>query len=204
MTIQIDSNDDLIMSDAELPTEYGNFRIGAYTGPDGKEHATLYTGDLSSSEKPPLVRIHSECLTGDAFGSLKCDCGPQLEASLKRIQEEGNGALVYMRQEGRGIGLYSKIQAYALQDQGHDTLDANLLLGLPADGREYDIAAEMLKDLGLTEIRLMTNNPLKIKGLQDNGITVKQRLQHQSGVGPRNVDYLSTKRRRMGHLLNVE
>ena len=204
MTIQIDSNDDLIMSDAELPTEYGNFRIRAYTGPDGKEHATLYTGDLSSSEKPPLVRIHSECLTGDAFASLKCDCGPQLEASLKRIQEEGNGALVYMRQEGRGIGLYSKIQAYALQDQGHDTLDANLLLGLPADGREYDIAAEMLKDLGLTEIRLMTNNPLKIKGLQDNGITVNQRLQHQSGVGPRNVDYLSTKRRRMGHLLNVE
>ena len=204
MTIQIDSNDDLIMSDAELPTEYGNFRIRAYTGPDGKEHATLYTGDLSSSEKPPLVRIHSECLTGDAFASLKCDCGPQLEASLKRIQEEGNGALVYMRQEGRGIGLYSKIQAYALQDQGHDTLDASLLLGLPADGREYDIAAEMLKDLGLTEIRLMTNNPLKIKGLQDNGITVKQRLQHQSGVGPRNVDYLSTKRRRMGHLLNVE
>lgn len=204
MTIQIDSNDDLIMSDAELPTEYGNFRIRAYTGPDGKEHATLYTGDLSSSEKPPLVRIHSECLTGDAFASLKCDCGPQLEASLKRIQEEGNGALVYMRQEGRGIGLYSKIQAYALQDQGHDTLDANLLLGLPAYGREYDIAAEMLKDLGLTEIRLMTNNPLKIKGLQDNGITVKQRLQHQSGVGPRNVDYLSTKRRRMGHLLNVE
>ena len=160
--------------------------------------------DLSSSEKPPLVRIHSECLPGDAFASLKCDCGPQLEASLKRIQEEGNGALVYMRQEGRGIGLYSKIQAYALQDQGHDTLDANLLLGLPADGREYDIAAEMLKNLGLTEIRLMTNNPLKIKGLQDNGITVKQRLQHQSGVGPRNVDYLSTKRRRMGHLLNVE
>ena len=204
MTIQIDSNDDLIMSDAELPTEYGNFRIRAYTGPDGKEHATLYTGDLSSSEKPPLVRIHSECLTGDAFASLKCDCGPQLEASLKRIQEEGNGALVYMRQEGRGIGLYSKIQAYALQDQGHDTLDANLLLGLPADGREYDIAAEMLKDLGLTEIRLMTNNPLKIKGLQDNGITVKQRLQRQSGVGPRNVDYLSMKRRRMGHLLNVE
>ena len=192
----------IVKADALLPTKFGDFRIRAFRDSEtNKEHALLY---LDNANKTPLVRVHSECLTGDAFASLKCDCGPQLEASLKRIQEEGNGALVYMRLEGRGIGLYSKIQAYALQDQGHDTLDANLLLGLPADGREYDIAAEMLKDLGLTEIRLMTNNPLKIKGLQDNGITVKQRLQHQSGVGPRNVDYLSTKRRRMGHLLNVE
>ena len=204
MTIQIDSNRSEIKSDAELPTEYGNFRIRAFVGPDGKEHATLYTGKLANADKPPLVRIHSECLTGDAFGSLKCDCGPQLEASLKRIQEEGNGALVYLKQEGRGIGLFSKIQAYALQDQGHDTLDANLLLGLPADGRKYDVAAEMLKELGLTEIRLMTNNPLKIRGLMENGIVVRQRVQHQSGVGPRNMGYLSTKRHRMGHLLNVE
>ena len=204
MTIQIDSNRPKVESDAELPTEYGNFRIRAFVGPDGKEHATLYTGKLADADKPPLVRIHSECLTGDAFGSLKCDCGPQLEASLKRIQEEGNGALVYLKQEGRGIGLFSKIQAYALQDQGHDTLDANLLLGLPADGRKYDVAAEMLKELGLTEIRLMTNNPLKIRGLMENGIVVRQRVQHQSGVGPRNMDYLSTKRHRMGHLLNVE
>ena len=204
MTIQIDSNRSEVKSDAELPTEYGNFRIRAFVGPDGKEHATLYTGKLAGADKPPLVRIHSECLTGDAFGSLKCDCGPQLEASLKRIQEEGNGALVYLKQEGRGIGLFSKIQAYALQDQGHDTLDANLLLGLPADGRKYDVAAEMLKELGLTEIRLMTNNPLKIRGLMENGIVVRQRLQHQSGVGPRNMGYLSTKRHRMGHLLNVE
>ena len=188
----------------DRPTEYGNFRIRAFVGPDGKEHATLYTGKLADADKPPLVRIHSECLTGDAFGSLKCDCGPQLEASLKRIQEEGNGALVYLKQEGRGIGLFSKIQAYALQDQGHDTLDANLLLGLPADGRKYDVAAEMLKELGLTEIRLMTNNPLKIRGLMENGIVVRQRVQHQSGVGPRNMGYLSTKRHRMGHLLNVE
>jgi len=204
MTIQIDSNRSEFKSDAELPTEYGNFRIRAFVGPDGKEHATLYTGKLADADKPPLVRIHSECLTGDAFGSLKCDCGPQLEASLKRIQEEGNGALVYLKQEGRGIGLFSKIQAYALQDQGHDTLDANLLLGLPADGRKYDVAAEMLKELGLTEIRLMTNNPLKISGLRENGIVVRQRVQHQSGVGPRNMGYLSTKRHRMGHLLNVE
>ena len=204
MTIQIDSNRSEIKSDAELPTEYGNFRIRAFVGPDGKEHATLYTGKLADADKPPLVRIHSECLTGDAFGSLKCDCGPQLEASLKRIQEEGNGALVYLKQEGRGIGLFSKIQAYALQDQGHDTLDANLLLGLPADGRKYDVAAEMLKELGLTEIRLMTNNPLKIRGLREKGIVVRQRVQHQSGVGPRNMGYLSTKRHRMGHLLNVE
>ena len=204
MTIQIDSNRSEVKSDAELPTEYGNFRIRAFVGPDGKEHATLYTGKLANADKPPLVRIHSECLTGDAFGSLKCDCGPQLEASLKRIQEEGNGALVYLKQEGRGIGLFSKIQAYALQDQGHDTLDANLLLGLPADGRKYDVAAEMLKELGLTEIRLMTNNPLKIRGLMENGIVVRQRVQHQSGVGPRNMGYLSTKRHRMGHLLNVE
>ena len=204
MTIQIDSNRSDVNSDAELPTEYGNFRIRAFVGPDGKEHATLYTGKLADADKPPLVRIHSECLTGDAFGSLKCDCGPQLEASLKRIQEEGNGALVYLKQEGRGIGLFSKIQAYALQDQGHDTLDANLLLGLPADGRKYDVAAEMLKELGLTEIRLMTNNPLKIRGLMENGIVVRQRVQHQSGVGPRNMGYLSTKRHRMGHLLNVE
>ena len=204
MTIQIDSDRSEVKSDAELPTEYGNFRIRAFVGPDGKEHATLYTGKLADADKPPLVRIHSECLTGDAFGSLKCDCGPQLEASLKRIQEEGNGALVYLKQEGRGIGLFSKIQAYALQDQGHDTLDANLLLGLPADGRKYDVAAEMLKELGLTEIRLMTNNPLKIRGLMENGIVVRQRVQHQSGVGPRNMGYLSTKRHRMGHLLNVE
>jgi GTP cyclohydrolase II len=205
MTIQIDDNHPLsIESDSFLPTEFGNFRIRVFVGPDGKEHTTLYTGDLSNHENSPLVRIHSECLTGDAFGSLKCDCGPQLESAMRRIQDEGCGAIVYLRQEGRNIGLYSKIQAYALQDQGHDTLDANLLLGLPADGRTYDIAAEMLKDLGVSRIRLMTNNPLKIKGLIDNGINVEQRLEHVAGISNFNSQYLATKGARMGHLLDLD
>ena len=205
MTIQIDDNQPLeIESDSFLPTEFGNFRIRVFVGPDGKEHTTLYTGDLSHSESTPLVRIHSECLTGDAFGSLKCDCGPQLESAMRRIQDEGCGAIVYLRQEGRNIGLYSKIQAYALQDQGHDTLDANLLLGLPADGRTYDIAAEMLKDLEVGKIRLMTNNPLKINGLIENGIDVEQRLEHVAGISNFNSQYLATKGASMGHLLNLD
>ena len=205
MTIQIDDNHPLsIESDSFLPTEFGNFRIRVFVGPDGKEHTTLYTGDLSNPENSPLVRIHSECLTGDAFGSLKCDCGPQLESAMRRIQDEGCGAIVYLRQEGRNIGLYSKIQAYALQDQGHDTLDANLLLGLPADGRTYDIAAEMLKDLEVGRIRLMTNNPLKIKGLIDNGINVEQRVEHVAGISNFNSQYLATKGARMGHLLDLD
>mgnify|MGYP001198749475 CR=1 FL=1 len=204
MTIQIDSNDDLIMSDAELPTEYGNFRIRAYTGPDGKEHATLYTGDLSSSEKPPLVRIHSECLTGDAFASLKCDCGPQLQLAMRTIQETGVGAIVYLRQEGRGIGLFAKVQAYHLQDLGYDTLDANLALGLPADARTYEMAASMLQELGVRRVRLMTNNPLKVRGLEENGIEVEFRLPHMSGVSVQNIDYLKTKNDRMGHMLELE
>ena len=205
MTIQIDDIRPLsIESDSFLPTEFGNFRIRVFVGPDGKEHSTLYTGDISNPENTPLVRIHSECLTGDAFGSLKCDCGPQLESAMRRIQEEGCGAIVYLRQEGRGIGLYSKIQAYALQDQGHDTLDANLLLGLPADGRTYDVAAEMLKDLGFGTIRLMTNNPLKINGLIENGIDVEQRLEHVAGISNFNSEYLATKGAIMGHLLDLD
>ena len=205
MTIQIDDITPMpVDSDSFLPTEHGNFRIRVFVGPDGKEHSTLYTGDVCNAVNTPIVRIHSECLTGDAFGSLKCDCGPQLNAAMEKIQEEGCGAIVYLRQEGRNIGLYSRIQAYALQDQGHDTLDANLLLGLPADGRTYDVAAEMLKDLGMHKIRLMTNNPLKINGLIDNGITVESRVEHVAGISNFNSEYLATKGTRMGHLLDLD
>ena len=162
----------------------------------------MYTGDISNGDAP-LVRIHSECLTGDAFGSMKCDCGPQLEAAMRKIQEEGCGAIVYLRQEGRGIGLHSKIQAYALQDIGYDTLDANLALGLPADAREYGVAAKMLKEAGVKRVKLMTNNPLKIQGLRNNGIHVERRIEHISGGSLENIQYLSTKGKRMGHILDI-
>lgn len=203
MTIQVGTDDNSrIEADAYLPTEYGNFRVSVTMDEAGKEHSLLYVGDISSAEAP-LVRIHSECLTGDAFGSMKCDCGPQLKAAMKKIQETGCGAIVYLRQEGRGIGLHSKIQAYALQDIGYDTLDANLALGLPADARDYRIAAQMLSDAGVKKVRLMTNNPLKIEGLRVNGIEVDFRIEHISGVSIENIDYLSTKRKRMGHILDL-
>lgn len=189
-----------IKSDAILPTEQGNFRIRVFVDDKGAEHSILSVG-LDNSTKSPLVRIHSECLTGDAFGSLKCDCGPQLKAAMARIQEEGSGAIVYMRQEGRGIGLEAKIRAYALQDVGYDTLDANLALNLPADGREYDFSAHMLKQVGVDSVRLMTNNPLKIEGLRSNGIQIEERLPHISGRCKTNNHYLSTKAERMGHLI---
>ena len=188
-----------VESDALLPTEAGNFRVRVTVDDDGKEHSLMYTGLDSTSI--PLIRIHSECLTGDAFGSLKCDCGPQLKHAMDCIQEEGCGAIVYLRQEGRGIGLHAKIKAYALQDRGLDTLDANLALGLPADGRDYEIAAKMLLEMGIDEVRLMTNNPHKINGLKQHGIRVHERVPHITGVGEKNKHYLETKGKRMGHLL---
>ena len=205
MTIQIRTPEEPteIDADAFLPTEFGNFRIRVTVDEEGSEHCLVYAGDLQSVDAP-LIRIHSECLTGDAFSSMKCDCGPQLQASLKQIQEEGCGAVVYLRQEGRGIGLHSKIQAYALQDQGYDTLDANLALGLPADARTYGIAARMLKEAGVRKVRMMTNNPLKVRGLEENGIEVEFRLPHMSGVSVQNIDYLKTKNERMGHMLELE
>ena len=207
MTIQIKKSQDTeivnVESDAFLPTESGNFRIAVTPDDRGMEHALLYVEGFSKSVNP-LIRIHSECLTGDAFHSLKCDCGAQLKKSMELIQKEGAGAIVYLRQEGRGIGLESKIQAYALQDKGYDTLDANLALGLPADARDYEIAATMLKKKDVTRVRLMTNNPLKVKGLRDNGIEVSDRVSHITGLCESNRDYLSTKKMRMGHLLELE
>ena len=207
MTIQIKKSQDAevknVESDAFLPTESGNFRIAVTPDERGMEHALLYVEGFSKSVNP-LIRIHSECLTGDAFHSLKCDCGAQLKKSMELIQKEGAGAIVYLRQEGRGIGLESKIQAYALQDKGYDTLDANLALGLPADARDYEIAATMLKKKDVTRVRLMTNNPLKVKGLRDNGIEVSDRVSHITGLCESNRDYLNTKKMRMGHLLKLE
>ena len=196
-------NDNTPDADAVLPTAFGDFRIRAFRDPgDGKEHAILYVGDLS--EGSPLVRVHSECLTGDAFHSLRCDCGPQLHASMKAIQERGHGAIAYMRQEGRGIGLYSKMQAYALQDTGMDTLDANLALGLPADARKYDFAAEMLYSMGIQSIELVTNNPDKRDQLTQYGINISNRVPIIVGQCAENRNYMQTKGSRMGHILPSE
>jgi GTP cyclohydrolase II len=189
-------------ADAVLPTEHGDFRIRAFRDPhNGKEHCILYVGDLTSGT--PLVRIHSECLTGDAFGSLRCDCGPQLHASMKAVQKAGTGAIVYLRQEGRGIGLFAKMQAYALQDEGYDTLDANLALGLPGDARRYDFAAEMLYSMGVERLELVTNNPDKRNQLREHGLEVTNRVPIIVGQCAQNQAYLSTKAARMGHLLPV-
>jgi GTP cyclohydrolase II len=151
--------------------------------------------------KPPLVRLHSECLTGDVFGSLKCDCGPQLRTALHIIGESGGGVLLYLRQEGRGIGLTNKIRAYSLQDRGLDTVDANRRLGFGDDERDYGHAAGMLRALGIEEVRLLTNNPNKVEGLESAGIQVVERVAHQMPANPHNADYLATKRKRSGHLL---
>ena len=192
-----------IEADAQLPTEYGNFRDRVMVDKKGKEHAIFSVGldDKDNTDKIPLVRIHSECLTGDAFTSLKCDCGPQLKLAMQKIQEDGCGAVLYMRQEGRGIGLKEKIRAYALQDRGYDTLDANTALNHPADAREYSFCAKMLENIGVSRVSLMTNNPLKIQGLLDNGISVVNRIEHIEGIGEFNNNYLATKANRMGHIL---
>ncbi|MEP6502561.1 MAG: GTP cyclohydrolase II [Betaproteobacteria bacterium] len=194
---------DLESAACHLTTAYGDFRlVGFKDRATGLEHAALVHGELSDG-KPPLVRVHSECLTGDAFGSCHCDCGPQLRGALQAIKAEGRGILLYLRQEGRGIGLLNKIRAYALQEQGADTLDANRLLGLPADARDYGVAAAMLVELQVGTIRLMTNNPGKVDGLQHNGITVAERVPLQVGRNRRNGAYLDTKAHRMGHLFDV-
>lgn len=186
---------------ALLPTKWGDFKLYALESPsDGKEHVALGMGQIDSQE-PLLIRIHSECLTGDAFASLRCDCGPQLDAALEKIAEEKRGLVVYLRQEGRGIGLINKIKAYALQDEGQDTVEANLNLGFEADQRRFDIAAELLKALGVSQVRLMTNNPRKVQALEEADIKVVERVPMKVGKNPHNEHYLSTKHGKMGHLL---
>ncbi|MCG8401911.1 MAG: bifunctional 3,4-dihydroxy-2-butanone-4-phosphate synthase/GTP cyclohydrolase II [Firmicutes bacterium] len=188
---------------ARLPTEYGEFVAVAYESVlDGKEHIALVKGDLNSVEAP-LVRVHSECLTGDVFGSSRCDCGAQLARAMQIIDGEGAGVLLYMRQEGRGIGLSNKIKAYKLQDQGKDTVEANEALGFPADLRDYGIGAQILVDLGLSKIRLMTNNPRKIAGLEGYGLQVAGRMPVEICPGQDNKFYLCTKKRKLGHLLSI-
>ena len=189
-------------SDAFLPTKFGDFRIRSFVDPVlKKEHALLYIGEPNLST--PLVRVHSKCLTGDAFGSLRCDCGAQLEEAMREVQRRGNGAIVYLRQEGRGIGLFAKIQAYKLQDSGSDTLDANLELGYSGDQRTYDFAAKMLLSIGMNEIDLLTNNPDKCQQLRNNGISINSRVPIIVGTCEYNRSYLMTKASRMGHIISV-
>jgi 3,4-dihydroxy 2-butanone 4-phosphate synthase/GTP cyclohydrolase II len=190
------------VAESSLPTEFGQFQAHVFESVlDGEQHMALVYGDISSV-RDLLVRVHSECLTGDALGSLRCDCGPQLHTALAKIAAEGAGVVVYLRgHEGRGIGLGHKIRAYALQEEGHDTVDANLEQGLPVDSREYGIGAQILVDLGVTSMRLMTNNPIKYGGLEGFGLNIVERVPLESRPTSFNIDYLRTKRERMGHLL---
>ncbi|MEB3768142.1 GTP cyclohydrolase II [Acinetobacter sp. MD2] len=186
---------------SKLPTAFGDFNISVFQDPEtGEEHVALSKGLEQPPSTPVLVRVHSECLTGDAFASLKCDCGPQLKATQKLIDEAGQGVILYLRQEGRGIGLTNKIRAYALQDQGHDTVDANLMLNLPADARKYDMCKIMLNHLHVKQVKLITNNPLKINALKALGIDVVDRVALTVGLNPFNEQYLKTKLERMAHM----
>jgi GTP cyclohydrolase II len=190
-----------IVARAQLPLEdLPSTQIVAFrASDDGQEHVALLVGAFCG--KPPLVRLHSECLTGDVFGSLKCDCGPQLKEALRIIGDAGGGVLLYLRQEGRGIGLANKLRAYALQDRGLDTVDANRRLGFGDDERDYGHAAAMLRALGIDGVRLLTNNPNKVAGLEAAGITVTERVAHHMPANPHNADYLATKRKKSGHLI---
>lgn len=190
--------------EVDLPTEYGKFKMVAYSNVlDNKEHLALVKGEINPDE-PILVRVHSECLTGDVFGSHRCDCGPQLHAALKQIEAEGRGVLLYMRQEGRGIGLINKLKAYKLQEAGLDTVEANEKLGFAPDLRDYGIGAQILKDLGVRKMRLLTNNPRKIAGLEGYDLTVVERVPIQTEIHKENRRYLETKKHKLGHLLHMD
>ncbi|MFA5404242.1 MAG: bifunctional 3,4-dihydroxy-2-butanone-4-phosphate synthase/GTP cyclohydrolase II [Ignavibacteria bacterium] len=189
------------MVDAKLPSKFGSFTISLYKSVvDNKEHLALVKGKIDVS-KPVLVRVHSECLTGDIFGSLRCDCGDQLSRSLEMIEKNGNGILLYMRQEGRGIGLLNKLRAYKLQDKGKDTVEANIELGFHPDLRDYGIGAQILRELGIRKMRLLTNNPVKIVGLKGYGLEVVERIPIEIPSNPKNENYLMTKRDKLGHLI---
>lgn len=191
------------MTCARVPTALGEFKLCLYgDNQHGKEHLALVKGEVAG-QRDVLVRLHSECFTGDVLGSLRCDCGDQLQRAMHLIAADGMGVLVYLRQEGRGIGLLNKLRAYNLQDAGYDTVDANLLLGHQADERDYTVAALILKDLGVDSVRLLTNNPQKIEGLQELGVLVAARVPIQPVVTNENAAYLATKAQRMNHLFNL-
>ena len=185
---------------SKLPTPWGVFDIHGFEDAElGKEHVVLSLGDIGDGQ-PVLTRIHSECLTGDALFSMRCDCGSQLQAAMEKIAEEGRGAIFYLRQEGRGIGLMNKIRAYKLQDEGADTVEANERLGFGADMRDYSLLKVMCEELGISKVRLMTNNPRKVNALTDQGVDVVERLPLQTGQNPHNAKYLATKSGKLGHL----
>ena len=189
---------------AGIPTSHGDFELFVYEAADRKEHVALFTGfepGTLDENETLLVRLHSECLTGDVFGSRRCDCGEQLEESMRLLHEQGRGVLLYLRQEGRGTGLANKISAYALQEEGLDTVQANLALGLPEDARDYRVAAEMLLELGVRRAAVLTNNPAKIQGLRHHGVEVVERLPVRVAPNPFNLAYLRAKRDKLGHLL---
>ncbi|MDM3872073.1 GTP cyclohydrolase II [Porticoccus sp. W117] len=187
---------------SQLPTQFGVFAIHGFDDrANNKEHIALSMGDLSGDE-PVLMRVHSECLTGDALFSQRCDCGSQLQTAMERIAAEGRGVILYLRQEGRGIGLLNKIKAYNLQDAGHDTVEANEKLGFGADMRDYSICQPMLEHLQISKVKLMTNNPRKVKAISDHGVEVVERVPLQSGCNPHNAKYLATKAGKLGHLFD--